>query len=131
MKKTNKAEVTIQEVCGNVSDGAAVRELMSRIGDKWTVLLIVSLAKSEKSRARFSELEKKIPGISQRMLSATLKNLEQDGMVIREVFPEVPPRVEYELTPLGKSLFEPMEAIVAWVGKNWGEVRKARGARKE
>lgn len=130
MKKSKKAELTIHEVCGHVSDGAAVRELMSRIGDKWTVLLIVSLAKSEKRRARFSELEKKIPGISQRMLSSTLKHLEQDGMVIREVFPEVPPRVEYELTPLGQSLFEPMDAIIAWVAKNWDEVRKARGQKR-
>lgn len=127
MTKKNKPDLTIHEVCGHVSDGAAVRELMARIGDKWTVLLIVTLAKSENSRARFSELEKKIPGISQRMLSATLKNLEQDGMVLREVFPEVPPRVEYELTPLGKSLFEPLDAIIEWVGKNWAEVRKARG----
>lgn len=121
-----KPDPTVHQVCGHITDGAAVRELMSRIGDKWTIMIVVSLAKSPKSRARFSELEKKVPGISQRMLSSTLKNLEQDGMVIREVFPEVPPRVEYELTALGRSLLNPMQAIIDWVAKNWDQVRKSR-----
>lgn len=125
--KKSKSEATVQEVCGHITNGPAVRELMSRIGDKWTILIIVSLAKAPSGRARFSELEKKVPGISQRMLSTTLKNLEQDGMVTREVFPEVPPRVEYQITALGKSLLGPMDAIIAWVAKNWGEVQRARG----
>ena len=77
-------------------------------------------------RARFSELERAIPGISQRMLSMTLKNLERDGLVIRELFPEVPPRVEYEITDLGKSLLRPTQELVDWAKANWESVRKAQ-----
>jgi DNA-binding HxlR family transcriptional regulator len=77
-------------------------------------------------RARFSELERAVPGISQRMLSTTLKNLERDGLATREVFPEVPPRVEYELTKLGKSLLRPTQGLVDWVKENWEDVRKAQ-----
>ncbi len=110
----------------NDEDEAAIRELLSRIGDKWSVLVIVALAKSPKRRARFSVLEKMIPGISQRMLTATLRSLERDGLLIRELFPEVPPRVEYELTPLGFSLLDTLKRLVAWVSKNWLEVKEAR-----
>lgn len=115
-----------ETICGKEEDAPAVRELMTRIGDKWSVFLIVSLAKAPGQRARFSELEKKIPGISQRMLSLTLKNLERDGMIIRELFPEVPPRVEYELTELGASLLTPMQGLINWVGHHWNDVKKAR-----
>src|SRR5258708_1671581 len=107
MNPKNK-NLTPELVCGN-EEGPAVRELMTRIGDKWSIFLIVALAKAPKQRARFSEIEKTIPGISQRMLSLTLKNLERDGMITRELFPEVPPRVEYELTALGRSLLVPMQ----------------------
>jgi DNA-binding HxlR family transcriptional regulator len=103
-----------------------VRELLTRIGDKWSILLIVVLAKVFKKRARFSELKNHIPGISQRMLTATLRNLERDGMLTRHIFPEIPPRVEYELTPLGHSLLLPMQALVNWVGAYWSEVDRAR-----
>jgi len=78
-------------------------------------------------RARFSALERAIPGISQRMLTSTLKNLERDGLVIRELFPEVPPRVEYEMTGLGKSLLAPTQALVDWTKENWEQVRDAQG----
>src|SRR6266849_5452826 len=80
-------------VCGH-KDPAAVRELLTKIGDKWSIFLILSLAKLLGGRARFSELERAIPGISQRMLTLTLRNLDRDGWITREVFPEVPPRVE-------------------------------------
>ena len=99
---------------------------MSRIGDKWSIFLVVSLSNAPGRRARFSELEKTIPGISQRMLTATLRKLERDGMVVREVFPEIPPRVEYELTALGATLLEPMQALIDWVANHWNEVKKAR-----
>ena len=102
------------------SDPMAVRELLTKIGDKWTIFLILSLDLLG-GRARFSALERAVPGISQRMLSLTLKNLERDGMVIREVFPEVPPRVEYEITFLGKSLLQPMQGLVEWAKTNWGD----------
>ena len=107
------------------SDPMAVRELLTKIGDKWTIFLVLSLDLLG-GRARFSELERAIPGISQRMLSVTLKNLERDGMVIRELFPEVPPRVEYELTGLGKSLLSPTQGLVDWAKANWEQVREAQ-----
>jgi DNA-binding HxlR family transcriptional regulator len=112
-------------VCGR-ADGAAIRELMTRVGDKWSILLMVALSRIPKQRARFSEIERTIPGITQRMLTLTLRNLERDGMVTREVFPEVPPRVEYELTNLGRSLLGPMQGLVDWVGNHWNDVKKAR-----
>ncbi|HVU09514.1 MAG TPA: helix-turn-helix domain-containing protein [Verrucomicrobiae bacterium] len=112
-------------VCGH-KDPLAVRELLTKIGDKWSIFIILSLARVHKGRARFSELEKTIPGISQRMLTLTLRNLERDGLITREVFPEVPPRVEYELTNLGKSLLRPMEGLFIWVSTNWEQVKKAQ-----
>ncbi|MGV1794825.1 winged helix-turn-helix transcriptional regulator [Rhizobium sp. A37_96] len=107
------------------SDPMAVRELLTKIGDKWTIFVILSLDLLG-GRARFSELERSVPGISQRMLSATLKNLERDGLVVREVFPEVPPRVEYEITILGKSLLQPTQGLVDWAKTNWEQVREAQ-----
>src|SRR5713101_4314122 len=112
-------------VCGH-KDPAAVRELLKKIGDKWSIFLILSLAKLLGGRARFSELERAIPGISQRMLTLTLRNLERDGLITREVFPEVPPRVEYEITSLGRSLLRPMQGLVDWVATSWGQVKKAQ-----
>ena len=112
-------------VCGH-KDPAAVRELLTKIGDKWSIFLILSLAKLLGGRARFSELERAIPGISQRMLTLTLRNLERDGLITREVFPEVPPRVEYEITSLGRSLLRPMQSLVDWVATSWEQVKKAR-----
>ncbi len=103
-----------------------LREFLAKVGDKWSILLVVTLARSPKHRARFSELQKMVDGISQRMLSTTLRNLERDGLLSREVFPEVPPRVEYELTGLGLSLLEPMQQLVQWIGGNWNSIKKAR-----
>jgi DNA-binding HxlR family transcriptional regulator len=123
VKKDNHLDTGF--VCDH-KDPAAVRELLTKIGDKWTILLILVLAKVHRNRARFSELEKSIPGISQRMLTLTLRNLERDGLVTRELFPEVPPRVEYELTDLGLSLLRPMEGLIGWVSTNWDHVKKAQ-----
>ncbi|MDR3511728.1 MAG: helix-turn-helix domain-containing protein [Caulobacteraceae bacterium] len=106
-------------------DPMAVRELLTKIGDKWTIFLILSLDHLG-GRARFSALERAIPGISQRMLSVTLKNLERDGLVVREVFPEVPPRVEYEITDLGRSLLACAQGLVDWAKANWEQVRTAQ-----
>jgi DNA-binding HxlR family transcriptional regulator len=112
-------------VCGH-KDPMAVRELLTRLGDKWSIFLILSLAKLPGQRARFSEIERDIPGISQRMLTMTLRHLERDGLVKRELFPEVPPRVEYELTPLGTSLLQPMQCLVDWVTTNWEDVKESQ-----
>jgi DNA-binding HxlR family transcriptional regulator len=124
-KSTSKKPLNSAFVCGH-EDPAAVRELLTKVGDKWSIFLILSLAKLPGGRARFSELERAIPGISQRMLTLTLRNLERDGLLTRELFPEVPLRVEYELTPLSRSLLRPMQGLVDWVTQYWKEVKKAR-----
>lgn len=123
-KPSSAGQLDPAAVCRS-SDPMAVRELLTKIGDKWTIFLVLSLDLLG-GRARFSELERAIPGISQRMLSVTLKNLERDGLVIREVFPEVPPRVEYEITDLGKSLLSPTRELVDWAKANWEQVREAQ-----
>src|SRR5262245_9088375 len=102
------------------------REMLDRVGDKWSLLVIAMLEQNPTQRARFSELKRSIPGISQRMLTATLRSLERDGLLIREVFPEVPPRVEYELTALGRRFMEPVRALVSWLQANWSTIRLAR-----
>lgn len=107
------------------SDPIAVRELLSKIGDKWTIFVVLSLDLLG-GRARFSELERAVPGISQRMLSTTLKHLERDGLVTRELFPEVPPRVEYEINDLGKSLLLPTQGLVDCAKAHWEQVRAAQ-----
>src|SRR3979409_2470163 len=102
------------------------REVLDRVGDKWTLLVIAMLEQRPTQRARFSELKRSIPGISQRMLTATLRSLERDGLLTRDVYAEVPPRVEYELTPLGRRFMQPVRALVAWLQMNWSAIRTAR-----
>ena len=102
------------------------RDFLGRISDKWSILIVVVLASHPNKKARFSEIKKSIEGISQTMLTATLRSLERDGIVSREVFPEVPPKVEYELTSFGLGLLKPMNMLLEWVSENWGEVKKAR-----
>ena len=114
-----KKEDTKQGAC-------PLRELLSRLGDKWSVLLILTLARMPKERARFSELKRSLPDISQRMLTATLRNLERDGLISREMFAEVPPRVEYQLTELGVSILNPMRDIVNWIEGNWTTIITSR-----
>ncbi|MEN2708747.1 winged helix-turn-helix transcriptional regulator [Sphingomonas sp. NPDC092331] len=125
MKKTARPVLLDPAAICRSSDPMAVRELLTKVGDKWTIFVILSLDLLG-GRARFSELERSVPGISQRMLSTTLKNLERDGLVIRELFPEVPPRVEYEITDLGKSLLRPTQGLVDWAKDNWMQVREAQ-----
>lgn len=103
--------------------GCASRQLLDRIGDRWTVLLISTL---EDGPHRFSELSRRVDGISQKMLTQTLRALEADGLVRRTAFPEIPPRVEYELTALGRSLLEPLQALVSWAREHMGEVQASR-----
>jgi len=100
-----------------------VREILAKIGDKWSILTIMMLSGGTR---RFSELQRGIEGISQRMLTLTLRGLERDGLVTREVFPTIPPRVEYTLTPLGRSLQQPVIALGQWVVANLPEIDTAR-----
>src|SRR5260221_9111417 len=102
------------------------RDMLSRVGDKWSLLVIFILKGRPAFRGRFSDLKRGIPGISQRMLTATVRNLERDGMLTRHVYAEVPPRVEYELTPLGRGLTEPVLGLVSWLQSNWPAIRSAR-----
>lgn len=108
------------------SDPLALRALLTRIGDKWTIFLVLTLDLIG-GPARFSELERAVPGISQRMLAMTLKHLERDGFVRRELFDETPPRVTYELTALGKTLLAPLQGLVDWTKANFPDVRVAQG----
>lgn len=102
---------------------APVRETLARIGDKWSVLIVMVLGDGTR---RFSEIMRQVDGISQRMLTLTLRGLERDGLVTRTVFPTVPPRVEYRLTPLGRSLREPVEALGRWAFANQAQIAAAR-----
>ncbi|MDY6962511.1 winged helix-turn-helix transcriptional regulator [Pseudorhizobium marinum] len=100
-----------------------VRDVMNRISGKWSTLLLEALA--EKPH-RFGELRRLVPDISQRMLTQTLRDLQRDGYIEREVFPTKPPSVEYRMTPLGRSLFEPLSKVLAWAAENHDAVRAAR-----
>jgi DNA-binding HxlR family transcriptional regulator len=102
------------------------REMLVRIGDKWSVYVIHVLGYA--GTLRFNELRGEVEGISQRMLTVTLRGLERDGLVVRTVHPEVPPRVEYALTPLGSTLRQLVRGLVEWSGAHLPEVDAARAA---
>jgi DNA-binding HxlR family transcriptional regulator len=99
------------------------RQVLDRIGDKWTVLIILLLLDGPK---RFSELQRNIGGISQKMLTQTLRSLERDGLVSRTFYTEIPPRVEYRLTSLGETLSGPIAAVVQWSEQHISEVSRAQ-----
>ena len=100
-----------------------ISTLLSRIGDKWTVLVVQTLGEGPR---RFNELRREIPSVSQRMLTLTLRNLERDGLVNRTVTPTIPPRVDYELTELGKSLQKPICGLATWAMDNVGAIHEAQ-----
>jgi DNA-binding HxlR family transcriptional regulator len=104
-------------------DCPAVREVLNRIGDKWSVQVVATLRDGSR---RFSELRRAIDGVSQRMLTLTLRGLERDGLIKRTVEPTIPPRVDYELTPLGRTLLEPIIALGEWAGANRVAIQTAR-----
>jgi DNA-binding HxlR family transcriptional regulator len=104
-------------------DCRAVSEVLARVGDKWTVLVVSTLGDGPK---RFNELRKALGSISQRMLTLTLRGLERDGLVTRTVFPTNPPRVDYELTRLGRSLLDPVSELGSWARKNRQSIAQAR-----
>jgi DNA-binding HxlR family transcriptional regulator len=104
-------------------DCAVVRSVLTRIGDKWSMLVVTLLGDGS---IRFNELKRQIDGISQRMLTLTLRNLERDGLVTRTVYPTVPPRVEYALTAMGRSLLEPITELGEWARRNTGKIQDAQ-----
>ncbi|MHA6248091.1 winged helix-turn-helix transcriptional regulator [Pontibacter sp. CAU 1760] len=101
-----------------------VKDILARFGDKWSMYAILKLGQEE--RLRFNELKHLITGISQRMLTVTLRSLEEDGLVSRTVYPEIPPRVEYRLTELGQSLLQQLLRLADWATVNLGEIQEAR-----
>ncbi|WP_246136579.1 winged helix-turn-helix transcriptional regulator [Leekyejoonella antrihumi] len=105
--------------------GCPTRRILDRIGDRWTVLIVGALWDGS---ARFSELRRRIEGISQKMLTQTLRGLERDGLVRRTVYPEVPVRVEYTLTEAGRSLREPLRALEEWSITHLGDVSASQEA---
>ena len=101
-----------------------IKDIMDRFGDKWSIYTLLLLGR--KRKMRFNEIKNEISGISQRMLTVTLRSLEQDGLVDRTIYPEIPPRVEYNLTELGKSLMIQTLSMAEWASDNMNEIIKAR-----
>jgi DNA-binding HxlR family transcriptional regulator len=121
-----KAQEGTGAIPGNLhvpEDCRAVSEVLSRVGDKWTVLVVSTLGEGPR---RFNELRKALGSISQRMLTLTLRALERDGLVTRTVFPTIPPRVDYELTWLGRSLLEPVSKLGLWARQYRPAIEEAR-----
>lgn len=107
------------------AENCPTRQILDRIADKWTTLVIEIL--STRPAVRFSELRRAVEGISQKMLTQTLRELERDGLVTRTVFAAVPLRVEYALTPLGRTLCEPLHALHDWATQHMGAIHEAQG----
>lgn len=112
------------EVKDALSPNCPIRNILSRIGDKWSMLVLYTLETDEAKR--FKELQRNIPDISQKMLTATLKMLEADGLVKREAFAEVPPRVEYSLSDKGKTLLPHINALLSWATDNMDDIYESR-----
>jgi len=106
-----------------------IRNILSRLSDKWSMLVIYKLNQSEKESLRFKELQRLIPDISQKMLTVTLRTLEEDGYVTRTIYPEVPPRVEYTLTARTLSLLPFINALIGWAKENMSAIMEDRRAK--
>jgi DNA-binding HxlR family transcriptional regulator len=117
------SKVTIEPITHRSEDCRGVSAVLARVGDKWSVLIIMLLGDGPK---RFNEIKRMVGGISQRMLTLTLRGLERDGLVTRTVFPTIPPRVDYELTDLGRSLWKPVEALGSWAREHLSEIEAAK-----
>ncbi len=104
-------------------DCRAIGDVLARVGDKWSVLVVSRLGDGP---VRFNELRRSIGGISQRMLTLTLRGLERDGLITRTVFPTIPPRVDYALTALGRDLLNPVSALGSWAIRNQAKIARAR-----
>jgi DNA-binding HxlR family transcriptional regulator len=100
-----------------------IRETLSRVGDKWSLLIISILSDAP---VRFNELRRRIDGISQRMLTRTLRDLERDGLVTRKVTPTTPPSVEYALSDLGRSLLKPVKGLITWIMSNYPQISESQ-----
>lgn len=123
MKPEHKKVPALPAIPHQESDCRGVASVLARVGDKWSVLVIMLLGDGPR---RFNELKRMIGGISQRMLTLTLRGLERDGLVTRTVFPTVPPRVDYELTDLGRGLSDPVMKLGAWAHQHLPDIDTAR-----
>lgn len=123
MKPEHKKVPALPAIPHQESDCRGVASVLARVGDKWSVLVIMLLGDGPR---RFNELKRMIGGISQRMLTLTLRGLERDGLVTRTVFPTVPPRVDYELTDLGRGLSDPVMKLGAWAQQHLSDIDTAR-----
>jgi DNA-binding HxlR family transcriptional regulator len=121
--KPEHSKVTRETIKHQSEDCRGVSAVLARVGDKWSVLIIMLLGDGPK---RFNEIKRMVGGISQRMLTLTLRGLERDGLVTRTVFPTIPPRVDYELTNLGRSLWKPVEALGSWAREHLTEIDAAK-----
>jgi DNA-binding HxlR family transcriptional regulator len=110
---------------GDVMSGCRIREILERVGNKWSLQVIFHLGDGPQ---RFTSLKRSIDGVSQRMLTVTLRGLERDGIVSRTMYPVIPPRVEYALTPLGATVLDAAGALVSWADAHLAEVDAARAA---
>src|ERR671936_1391956 len=123
VKRVQERTVVLPSNLHVPKDCRAVSEVLARVGDKWSMLVVVMLGDGPR---RFNELRRSIGGISQRMLTLTLRALERDGLVTRTVFPTIPPRVDYELTRLGHSLLDPVSSLSLWARQNRSAIEAAR-----
>jgi len=123
MRQAQEGTSVLPRTLHEPEDCRAVSEVLARVVDKWTVLVVWTLGDGSK---RFNELRKALGSISQRMLTLTLRAVERDGLVTRTVFPTIPPRVDYELTELGRSLLDPVSELGSWARKNRPAIENAR-----
>lgn len=120
-----RRELSLHKSAAEFAPQCPIRDVLDRLGDRWTLLVLMKLQSGTK---RFSVLKKQISDISPRMLAQTLRQLEYDGLVVRTAYPTIPPKVEYALTPLGRSMLKPVGALIDWAGENHDAVRAARAA---
>jgi DNA-binding HxlR family transcriptional regulator len=125
METADRAGATVIGPCAAIpaEQLAFIRQVLDRVGDKWSLLLIAVL---ESGPLRYTDLHRQVPGISQRMLSLTLRQLQQDGLITRTAYAEVPPRVEYTLAPLGRSLNKLITPLIGWAADHHDEIRANR-----
>ncbi|UYQ92233.1 helix-turn-helix transcriptional regulator [Chitinophaga horti] len=133
---TENQELTIENKIDKVFDMehcegilCPIKDILAHLGDKWSIFTILALGQNKV--ARFNELKKQVNGISQRMLTVTLRSLEENGLVSRQIYPEIPPRVEYALTSLGHSLLGQMLQLAEWATSHRDEIEEARQNFKE
>jgi DNA-binding HxlR family transcriptional regulator len=117
----------LRERRGDLFDPACpTRDVLDRLGSKWVAMIVTVLARADSTELRFTQLEKAMPGVSHRMLSQELRRLADDGLVDRRVEPSIPPKVFYSLTPLGRSLHDPISVLREWAEANIGKINAAR-----